>query len=425
MTRSARILGLSAAVLLVLAAVAAPSPPAPQNAPPATAALPDAAQWARDLDVLSGDLPKLHKNLFARLPEPAFRASVADLKAALPMLALDEALVRVLKLVASIGDAHTGIGYRPRAALPLVISRCDDGLWVRNCAPPADALFHGRITAVDGKPVDEVAVALAALIPHENDAQVWSQLPGLLTDPAVLHGLKLITGAEEARFTVRDAFGTERSAEVRAAALTEKPAWLADIEAENAAFRYLRNRQKDYWFEIMPEAGALYFQYNACRSAADRPFPDFVKEMFAAADAAGVDRVIVDLRLNGGGNSMVFFPFKAALKARPALNRKGSVFVLIGRRTFSSALMNAVEMKLETPAVLVGEPTGGKPNHFGEVRTLRLPGSGLALSYSTNYFKEVEGDPPTLEPDVRIEVRFADFLARRDPVLEAALAARR
>jgi hypothetical protein len=414
----------AAAIVLLAAAssrAAAPFSAPPGQAPSPAATEPSREQWALDLEAISSELPKLHKNLFAKLSEADFRKAGADLKAALPSLAPDEILVRILRLVASIGDSHTSLGYRPGAAFPLDVYWYDDGIWIRNVISPWASLLHGRITAVDGHPIGDVTAALAALIPHENESQVRGQIPSLLTNPAILHGLKLIVKPDAARFTVRDTSGTEHSADLNSIAASERPAWIADINAEYAAFQYLMNRQKDYWDMVMPKAKSLYFQYNVCRDTPGRPFGAFVKEMFAAADAAGVERIIVDLRLNGGGNSAVFQPFKTALNAHPALNQKGKIFVLIGRRTFSSALINAVEMKLETPALLAGEPTGGKPNHFGEVRTFKLPGSGWIVSYSTNYFKEVDGDPLSLEPDILVRVDFADQLSGRDPVLEAAL----
>jgi hypothetical protein len=92
--------------------------------------------------------------------------------------------------------------------------------------------------------------------------------------------------------------------------------------------------------------------------------------------------------------------------------------VLIGRQTFSSALMNAVQFRKLTKATLVGEPTGGRPNHFGETRTFTLPGSGMTIQHSTKYFRQQAQDDDALYPDVRVDVRAADYAAGRDPVME-------
>jgi len=81
----------------------------------------------------------------------------------------------------------------------------------------------------------------------------------------------------------------------------------------------------------------------------------------------------------------------------------------------------ALDLKKGTGAIFVGEPTGGKPNHYGEVQVMRLPESGLPLSYSTKYFQVVEGDPASIFPDLVAEQAFADYRSKSDPALDAAL----
>jgi C-terminal processing protease CtpA/Prc len=131
--------------------------------------------------------------------------------------------------------------------------------------------------------------------------------------------------------------------------------------------------------------------------------------------------VIVDLRGNGGGNSEVIAPLLKGLSNRPALAEHGRIFALIDRRTFSSALMNSIQLRDQAHAVLIGEPTGGRPNHYGEVRTFRLPNSGLTVFHSTKYFTMQAEDTPSLMPHITVKQSSADYLAGRDPVLAAAL----
>ena len=80
-----------------------------------------------------------------------------------------------------------------------------------------------------------------------------------------------------------------------------------------------------------------------------------------------------------------------------------------------------MEMKT-TAAQFVGEPSGGKPNHFGEIRSFTLPNSKLKAQYSTKYFVRIpDGDPPAVMPDIVIEPTFDDWYSGRDPVLEKIL----
>jgi C-terminal processing protease CtpA/Prc len=132
--------------------------------------------------------------------------------------------------------------------------------------------------------------------------------------------------------------------------------------------------------------------------------------------------VIVDLRFNGGGDSRVVKPLLDGLKARPALSQPGHLYALIGPHTFSSGLFAANSFHASLHAVMVGEPVGNKPNHYGEARSFTLPNSMLNVHYSTKHFHMVrDGDPPSLEPDIAVPTSFEDYLAGRDRVLETAL----
>ena len=205
---------------------------------------------------------------------------------------------------------------------------------------------------------------------------------------------------------------------------SSKPEWLVDTSDESDAPLYLKNRRLFYWYEILPDSQTLFFKYNSCKNIKGEPFSDFVKTLFDTADAEKVRRIVIDLRHNGGGNSGIFAPFLEELKKRPKFLKKGSLYVLIGRRTFSSAILNAIDLKKQTPAIFLGEPTGGKPNHYGEVQMFRLPQSGLPVTYSVKYFRVIDDDPDSLMPDILIEPRISEYLKKLDPVLNFVLGKR-
>ena len=92
--------------------------------------------------------------------------------------------------------------------------------------------------------------------------------------------------------------------------------------------------------------------------------------------------------------------------------------MVTGRRTYSSAILNALQFKQETHAILIGEATGGSPNHYGEVKKFELPNSQYPIRYSTKYFKRIEEDRDTLEPDIKVGVSFEDYQTEKDVVLE-------
>jgi hypothetical protein len=131
---------------------------------------------------------------------------------------------------------------------------------------------------------------------------------------------------------------------------------------------------------------------------------------------------VIDLRQNGGGDSRVIGPLKSGLAAR--LKAIGHVYVLIGPMTFSSAVDNAMDLHRDLHATLVGEAAGGQPAGYGEIKTLTLPNSKIVVQYTTKFFGAAKGvDPLALNPDLGAPRLWADALAGRDPVLEAAIAA--
>ena len=132
-------------------------------------------------------------------------------------------------------------------------------------------------------------------------------------------------------------------------------------------------------------------------------------------------RINIDLRGNGGGDNSILRSLIGALKTSK-LNVKGAIFAAIDAGTFSSAADAVLQLRRELPVVVIGSPTGGAINGFGEVKYLTLANSQLKLQYSTEYFNLEPGKTGGYDPDVRVDPRFEDWAQGRDPVLEAMLA---
>ena len=67
---------------------------------------------------------------------------------------------------------------------------------------------------------------------------------------------------------------------------------------------------------------------------------------------------------------------------------------------------------------LVGEPSGERANHYGEVRSFKLPNSGLEITYSTNFHRLVAGEGESFAPDVLVPPTAEAYVAGRDPAME-------
>jgi hypothetical protein len=367
------------------------------------------------------ELPRLHPNLFFRTPRADFEAAAEELRRAVPTLPDHRIVVGLMRLVALPGDAHTAVGGWPGLhVLPLRLTRLANGFYVTAADAPRAALLGARVAALGDRAVGELEAAAAALVSHENDAWLRYQVPQLLAVPEILEALGATGDLTRVVVWADDPGGARMAIEVPAS--SGQTALVDLTTASGAALPLHRQRQgENYWFTLIEDARTVYLQYNRCAQGA-APFASFAERVFRLLDQGAATRLIVDVRHNGGGNSEVDNPLIEGLQGRPALRSSGRLFCLIGAATFSSAVWTALDLR-RAGAVLVGSPTGGKPNAYGDTGTLTLPNSRIPVSYSTKSFRLLEGeDPPSLSPTLAVEPTIADLRAGRDPVLEAALA---
>ncbi|MFO0972575.1 MAG: hypothetical protein U1A27_03920 [Phycisphaerae bacterium] len=388
--------------------------------PPRPGETPRDARWRADLAFLAHELPARHVAPFFHCPRARFVAAVAALDRDIPAFDDSQIIAGLMHLTAMIGDAHTGIqeiGELPQfAAAPLRLGWFRDGYYC--VGAPAESGLHGaRLTRVAATDVATIEQRLGDFWPWQNVAERHDVAPQLLTIPRLLMAAGIAPRGDSVPQTFVDAAGRERrfNAAPAPAVGASRPA------SGRRAPPFAEHRREPYWYEFLPDRSALYLAYNRCDDAAR--FRAVCGKMWRDFDRLRPRIVVVDLRRNGGGNSAVLLPFRAGLLLRPALWSRGAVRVLIGRGTYSSAMMNALELR-RAGAVLVGEPTGGKPNAYGEVRTFELPHCRLHVAYSTRYFRLVPADPESVTPDVAVEPTIDDWLAGRDPVLDAALVER-
>ena len=172
-----------------------------------------------------------------------------------------------------------------------------------------------------------------------------------------------------------------------------------------------------YWYQYLQKSHTLYINYSRCEERSDWPFQRFVKAIENTMDQEFVDRVIVDLRANPGGREDVILPLLHELKKRNV-----KVRVLIGKGTFSSAFGNDLTIKHQLNGLLIGEPTGQKPNAFGEVEAFYLPNSRIKVQFSTKFWRRMATqDPDALYPDLAVEPTIGQYMSGVDVVLEKAL----
>jgi hypothetical protein len=380
------------------------------------------SQWEENLNSLVKELPKRHVAPFTYISQADFLAAAERLRADIPTLSDPQILMRMAALVTLLEDSHTVLRWPMNEPIyPIGLLVFDDDLFgVAAYADAAEAL-GARLLRVNGYPIEDVIAKVATIIPHENEAWLGAQLPNFLIRSEVLAGLGIIDKADAILWE----FETRTGKMVTLKIAPIPPAQLNTSQLRSArpakGVPPTESTKGNYWLRLFDD-GTLYFKYNAAIDAPDLPFARFTEILLKTLAEQPVKRLVIDLRDNTGGNSALIAPLISALKTQP-INTPGRLFVIIGARTYSSAVLNAVQLKQETKAVLVGKPTGGAPNHFGEIQHFDLPHFDLRVSYSTKRFETMpSGEARTLMPDVPVRWSINDYIAGIDPAYAAVLA---
>ncbi|MEA3017706.1 MAG: hypothetical protein QOI38_2428 [Sphingomonadales bacterium] len=421
-----------AALCIALAAPAAlaqPAAPAPAAAPALTA-----AQWREDLRVMAAEMELRHANLYHSVSREAFAAAVADLDARIPSLQRHEIIVGMMRIAALVGDGHTNVSPLKDArfgfpSLPLRLYEFEDGLYVRAAAPGHAALVGARVEAIGGVPVEEARRRVAEISPHDNVSTLRFYAPIFLRIPAILHALRLSDRPDAAALTLRK--GSRRWTVTVPAGAVE-PNWPSDtdislvtpegwVDARTAAAQPLwLQAPLDYHRLIeLPEQRTLYAQLNMVTDVDGQTLDQFARRIRARAAATNPRAIVLDLRLNRGGNGSLRFDLARELIR--AEDEDTKLFVLSGRGSFSATQFILDDLARYSEAVLIGEPASSRPNSYGDSYRIVLPNSRLTARVSILYWQEESVDRPWTPIDVAAPLTFADYVAGHDPALEAAI----
>jgi Peptidase family S41 len=371
------------------------------------------AQWRDDLAFLARELPKRHANAFHFTTRERFEAAVADLDRRLLRLDPPHIYVEMLRIVNSIGDGHTYLRFPVDSEdFPLSVGQFDDQYRVICAAPRFAKAVGSRLIAINDTPIDRVHKLILFVTPQDETIVYREALVAhWMTIGILLHGLDIAPGSGSARFHLVDDQGVKFSIDVRPDATQERQ-WAF---AKPPLFR--QQPDETFWYEWLPQARTVYCNWRTYKNLREKS-----QGLFDLIEKKRPDKLVVDLRQNGGGDYFVGLACMVnRIRDLKEINRSGHLFVLIGPFTFSAAMSNAAHFRQKTAATLVGQPIGEKPNSYQEARRLTLPNSHLTLSYSVRFYKFVESGENAICPDRAVTTRWSDFKAGRDPVLQSVL----
>ncbi len=383
--------------------------------------------WQTDIKVLAQNLLAKHPDFYTKHTAQEFEEAFDTLSQQIPMLDDAQIIIELNRLVAMGGDSHTNIEINAASKtmhrLPIQCVVLADGVFISAATALNKELVGAQIIGFGDTNAAEAFEKISVLFGYENNSRLMNAGSSYITLLPALAAVGLADAFDAKTYplTIRDAAG-ERVVTLDCTVPTIRPSWVSFAQnLENGMPLMYRKANGDYQTDFLPESKAMYLAYNKCKNAKDFPMELLIKFIMEKSEEFDAQRLVIDLRFNGGGDETVLWPMIDTLKESERFSNPGNIITLISRYTYSSAMSNAHQLRDRAGAVLIGEPTGGKPNHFGEIQSFTLPNSKLVVSHSTKWFQRFDEDLDAVYPDVPVEVESADFFAGNDPVLKAAL----
>ncbi|MCO6512065.1 MAG: hypothetical protein J5I65_14870 [Aridibacter famidurans] len=396
-------------------------------------------RWREDIEFLRAELPKRHLNLYHTTPKGDFEKAFDKLSEGLPSLEDHEVAVELSRITALIGDGHSGIRLYsdPKIAfssLPIRLYLYEDGLFVQKIEKEFAEFAGARVIRIGKLPAAEAIDAVTPLISRDNEMWARFYAPYFLTTPEILHSLRVTDDASSATF--------ELEKDGKRATITLKPKGKLLLEGhaqtekgiDGISFVDARDPsvttplwqkgdpEDSYWFEYLPESKTLYFRYNEVQDKEDESIREFADRMFKFIEKNDVARMVVDVRWNRGGSNLRSRPLLLGI-IRSKLDKRGKLFLITGRRTFSAAQYFVNEMEMYTNAIVVGEPTASHVNPYGDNYKIVLPNSGITVRASFVRFEQM-GPWDTRKwtaPEIAAELTSENYRKGIDPAMEAIL----
>lgn len=398
---------------------------------------------------------------FDRSYAPPARAQAKRLAARLAAeassLSHEQFVLRVAEIAALADNAHTSVGENawrkgtPR--LPIRTFLFADGLHVLYADPANADLLGARIDTIAGQPIDSIYRRLARYVGGPEPRRRLRLIP-VLESPALLRAAGVLTSDTRLALggVLADGRSFERTVE---AEQRDRSAWVSNtirllfpgLSPPNRPLQgflaagaelpvYLRRSNRLFTMDELPGRG-IYVGITHNGDGDEEKSGPFLASALSRVRSGKPGYVVLDMRMNGGGDYTTTYDFARSL---PRAAAGAPIYVLTSPWTFSAAITTVAALKDAggDQVRIVGTPVGDRLDFWAEGGTFDLPNSGMQVHYAAarhNY-----GGPCTdrqacfwlnelypvrvdnLEPDVSAPLTFEAYRERRDPAMDAVLA---
>lgn len=406
-------------------------------------------QEARDeVEQVYSTLVERHPDLFWYTPESVWQARYDALLEREGPISVVQQYFDLSELLALAMDTHVQIYPEDHSTgfettYPIRFRLYEGEIYVTAADTPYRDWVGQRVVSIAGQSAREIVDRIEHYAFSDNPArrQSWA-VEHLLIQPAAYSYFNWMNAQDGVDLVLEDRSGRQHRQEMRdviemsldatlRSGKSEAYFWpegwrtLDDLSPASVPLHRARI-DENFWHTYLDEGRVLYLQFNSSSDRADgTTFVQYTMALFQeiAALESPPERLVIDLRHNLGGWIARSLPLAYLAQASDLCCQRGSVVLLVGRETISAGAVFAGVAEIATRPVVIGEPSGGRPNIFLGHDGYTLPHSGLWPEASSEIYIGTDTSDVRMfiAPDIHVPERIEDIIAGRDAALEAAL----
>ncbi|MFT5544158.1 MAG: hypothetical protein ACI96N_003377 [Arenicella sp.] len=382
--------------------------------------------WLFDLHYLVSEVKRLHVDPFHTISQSSFEAQVKLIETKIAALNDHQIIFEFMKLLGSLGNGHNFIipawgKHGNFKQLPFQFYQFTDGLFIVNALDGYEKYLGYKVELFGDISSGEALNRVSKVNARDNNMQQLWLGPYYLSLPSVLAGLGIIGDELQFELTLSDKAGgiVVLTPTVSDMVFSGFPK-LHSNNSDNVPV-YLQKNNDNYWSTLLSDKKLLYVQFNDVKDKSSLSLQDFNLELVKQITRDEIKHFVLDLRHNSGGYGSITPPMVATAIFFDAYKPDGKLFVLVGRNTFSAGHDLLMKISRFTDAIIVGEPSGTRPNALGEAGWFNLPYSNQTGILSSQFRQEggAEDHRIWVAPDVPVSLSSLQYLKGQDPSLEA------
>jgi hypothetical protein len=382
--------------------------------------------WRSDLRILDDELRRLHVNLYHKISAENFEQKIADIELRIPTLSDQEIVFAFMELVGGLGNGHnllipTNGAKGSFSRLPVEFYWFSDGLFIVDASEAYQGLIGSEVTMIGGVLAKDVLDKSMVLNARDNEMQHRWLAPYYVSLPEVLKGIGVVEDAKSIKLSIVHADGKNEELKLTGEKWSFEGFPKLPKLKNTKQPRYLEKSEQLFWMEALPDYNTILVQFNWVAESKEKSLAAFSQDLIDEAQKTGADNLILDLRHNPGGNGSILPSLVRALIYFEASHPEKKLFVIAGRGTYSAAHSLLTTLDGLSNAVIVGEPSGTRPNAIGEAGWFKLPHSGL-MGLASSQFHQVssaEDHRIWIAPHIPTHQSSVDYFSGQDPALQA------